>query len=148
MNDRYLYRGKRLDNGKWVTGHLVGLRDNRYAIATFLFSYGNQLGFDDVCEKSIGQCTGLRDKNGNLIFEGDIVSDSKDGSYSEGYVGAVKWGADTNDTYKSCSYRARLWAPGRVNCYERELSHQESQRWTIIGNIHDNPKLLKGGEEE
>ena len=70
MNDRYLYRAKRTDNGEWVEGDLV---HSVYKINDICVGkYGSEVGMHQVDESTICQCTGLRDKNGNMIWENDI----------------------------------------------------------------------------
>lgn len=76
MNDRYLFRAKRIDNGEWVEGCLLVLDDETYRIATSCLQ-GNAEHLLEVCAyevdtSTICQCTGLMDKNGNLIWENDI----------------------------------------------------------------------------
>lgn len=71
MNDRYLYRAKRTDNGEWVEGDLV---HSVYKINDICVGkYGSDVGLHQVDESTICQCTGLKDKNGKLIWENDIV---------------------------------------------------------------------------
>ena len=71
MNDRYLYRAKRTDNGEWIEGDLV---HSVYKINDICVGkYGNEVGMHKVDESTICQCTGLKDKNGKLIWENDVV---------------------------------------------------------------------------
>ena len=81
MEDRYLFNAKRLDNGEWVIGYygVIGERnviiekyaENYYCPDTCESRHGNQI--HEVNSKTICQCTGLKDKNGKLIWENDIV---------------------------------------------------------------------------
>ena len=80
MNDRYSYRAKRIDNGKWVEGFYAFIgektviiekeREEFYDVEGDKKSNGNKIV--EVDPSTICQCTGLKDKNGNLIWENDI----------------------------------------------------------------------------
>ncbi len=71
MENRYLFRGKRIDNGEWMEGDLV---HSVYKINDVCVGqYGNEVGMVEVEPSTICQCTGLKDKNGNLIWENDIL---------------------------------------------------------------------------
>lgn len=76
MNDRYLFRGKRKDNGEWVYGGIYYQKADEvkeeavYIIGGSLNDVGAAY---EVIPETVGQCTGLKDKIGKPIFEGDIM---------------------------------------------------------------------------
>ena len=124
-----IFRGKiKRENGvwkrgDWVFGPFTHIEDGGIGSA---FIYGK----GEVFEETVGQYTGLDDKNGKKIFEGDIVKILfEDGTYE---AGAVVW-SDANARYKFHSPDGAAYGIDRTVCME------------IIGNIHDNPELLKGG---
>jgi hypothetical protein len=119
MNMReILFRGK-TNNGEWEYGVPVfsGL-NNELAFIKQMHSYNHQ-----VIPETVGQYTGLNDKNGTKIFEGDIVA------FGE-YQYTVEWKEDR------LGYGYAETADRMLECDGRHCE--------VIGNIHDNPELLKG----
>ena len=114
------FRGKSTNNGKWVYAELHGL--------------GMDLFNECVNEDTIGQFTGLRDKNGQEIYEGDIVQldyITTSGKHRIGLSFEVKW-----CTQEGC------WV-GWDGFVENTLQ-QTHKMFVVKGNIYDNPELLKG----
>ena len=123
-----LFRGKRTDNGEWETGSLVIIRDGCSDKKVFLAD--KMTGYHTpVIPETVGQYTGLTDKNGVRIFEGDIVSLVK----HDGLIYKV--------VYVPCRYE--LVNSKGVNCFVLDI--YKSENIEVIGNIHDNSELL-GGE--
>ena len=124
-----IFRGKRADNGEWIEGSLLGIdwcdKPSTYSIAP-----NTPVSvFYSVIPETVGQFTGLTDKNGKRIFEGDIVSLVKHDSLIYKVV------------YVPCRYE--LVNSKGVNCFVLDI--YKSENIEVIGNIHDNPELL-GGE--
>lgn len=147
-----LYRGKAINrypdrqyrtsykNGDWVFG-----------LVTKLDEYGaemtNEIGVSgiDVDAESIGQFTGLTDKNGKRIFEGDIVAGM---AYSSQWIGVIVW------IDKIASFGVRYRYKDKPTAWEKSsilnlLNTRFPDEFTaeVIGNIYDNPKLLKKYKE-
>lgn len=132
-----LFRGKRIDTGEWIEGLLLKLKDEEYGeiyaiVSVNCESYRFGISGDYVITDTIGQYTGLEDKNGVKIFEGDIVSFERVNAlgYTTKRTGDVRYYdklpifyimATTGDAWDWC-------------CCDNI---------TVIGNIHDNPELLE-----
>lgn len=130
-----LFRGKRLDDGEWVYGSFV----EQYGAKEIYLPDGvdRECGFDHyhVLPESVGQYTGLKDKNGTKIFEGDIVKTKKFNTPNKRYV--IKYdlllgafiGEDNGTIYFT-------------------TFDGDSELFEVIGNIYDNPELMKGGVKQ
>ena len=142
MEDRYLFKAKRLDNGEWVQGYLVyDKRDNLYRIIMDIqYSTGTCITTDNaprVDSSTICQCTGLKDKNGKLIWENDIVAywdtySTENGWAEADCIGKVVW----DDETLSFQVTNRLSAE----------SYEVLDECSVIGNIFDNQYLLESEE--
>ena len=124
-----IFRGKRTDNGKWVKGYLYITHIGSHEIGSYDAEINIERLTFDVIPETVGQYTGLTDKNGVRIFEGDIVSLVKHDSLIYKVV------------YVPCRYE--LVNSKGVNCFVLDI--YKSENIEVIGNIHDNPELL-GGE--
>ena len=130
-----LFRGKQTDNGEWIEGayspfHLnFGEREEKPHIIIISDDEDIDGLWCEVIPETVGQYTGLTDKNGVRIFEGDIVSLVK----HDGLIYKV--------VYVPCRYE--LVNSKGVNCFVLDI--YKSENIEVIGNIHDNPELL-GGE--
>lgn len=137
------FRGKRLDNGEWIYGsllvsHFKDDKKERYFITQFS---GNYTFEHEVDPNTVGQFTGLRDKNGRDIWEGDIFKE--DGSGIVRSVFRVPGGLAFEDNPVSFGYDHRAPVYPYSSIAEMQSVLWLSQCCEVIGNIHDNPELLK-----
>ena len=145
-----LFRGKRLHDNKWIYGNFVSdCEGNPHIIEPrFFCEDGHHLQYEDntdtpvfIIPETVGQYTGLTDKNGVKIFEGDILKstikiidcDDEEFSispYDREDIGIVEWRKDGF----MIAHKSGTWARSFYGCENY-----------VIGNIHDNPDILKGG---
>lgn len=116
------FRGKSLETDDWVYGFL--------ADGNLICTWDNRVNCHEVLSITVGQFTGLLDSNGREIYEGDIVK------RTDGYSYIVK--------YEFGSFYARLIGGDKEDVYRLALFNNMT---VIVGNIHDNPDLMKGGKE-
>ena len=150
-----LFRGKRIDNGEWVEGiyykrtHDYGdISEKHYIItSTESLQYDQALEYEEIAPETVGQYTGLTDKNGKKIFEGDLLDGfSYPYLYEEyhNYFAEVVWFDNTPAfglyTHKYPTSTVRGCSDGNCDYIE----DFDSSDWEVIGNIYDNPELLKG----
>ena len=132
-----LFRGKRVDNGEWIQGDIV-----QFPVHGVVRIVEQEPSYKDaeVDSDTVGQFTGLTDKNGKKIFEGDIIHLE----YSQMFFGGEYFGEYTAEV----SYKEGCFITDGINNgdeIETPLSGFNNDEVEIIGNIHDNPELL-GGE--
>jgi len=142
-----IFRGKRIDNGEWVEGSMIKLTPSRYAITDEYPNINNRfiapsdnckkadIRFHEVDPKTIGEFTGLLDHNQKMIFEGDKLFTKEILSFcrekDDEKFAVVEW--NNNE--------ARFYGNMRTTCYS--FVADKFSICEIIGNIHDNPELVK-----
>ena len=130
MEREKLFRGKRTDNGEWVCGDLLqDVESGICAIVSYVNLGGNIHDLSESCifaviPETVGQYTGLTDKNDVKIFEGDIVKNSRFNKIEE---------------VRYIDKRKRVMFCG-IN-YIVDLEYINEIYYEVIGNIHDNPEL-------
>lgn len=130
MNREIKFRGKSIYDEEWLYGSLVKIEKDRYAVIPPLndIEIGKSIGMYEVCLDTVGQFTGLFDKNGKEIYEGDII---------KGFDITIEvWYSED----KAC-FMAEMKEP--QNDMVDILGGYDTARMEIIGNIYDNPELIK-----
>lgn len=143
MEDRYLFKAKRLDDGQWVVGHYVKGLDMYakevhliFEPTTIFYSSGETDGWYEVNPSTICQCTGLKDKNGKLIWENDIMLAHLDENYPE------------DETYIRILWHVSGFYSkenGSIDIMPFDKFDQE--HFEVCGNIFDNQELLGGNDK-
>ncbi len=130
MNNRYICKGKRIDNNEWVEGYLYITHDGEYEISKYDEMTGIERFTWVVIPETVCRCTELKDKNGKLIFEGDIIITDKFNTPEIRYTIVYdKEIATFIGEYKKGCIKHFTTFDGDSNCFE------------VIGNIHDNELL-------
>lgn len=139
LNEKYMFRGQTI-LGEWVSGFLH-CKENKWYISN---KAGSPFAFE-VRPDTICQCTGLKDKNGKLIWENDIVKDLFSDACAQ-----IKYGS-----YQNCFDSTKAehigfyvdWSGKYTKYYRKDFGY-----WIhmvdieVIGNIFDNPELLESEE--
>ena len=133
-----IFRGKRADNGKWVYGSLLIDPDLEYYNIIGFNYYNSEDGLEreefteEVIPETVGQYTGLKDKNGTKIFEGDIVE-----------------GLDYTQEDEGCGivgFNDGAFEVSGNNCVGTFHENYWGTDFEVIGNIYDNIELLEVAE--
>lgn len=120
------FRGKRIDNGKWVYGHYLQSASSFIAVDDGIVD--GHWDIQEVDPATVGQFTGLKDKNRRRIYEGDIL----DHYATMGHV-----------LFEDGMFCLSTSAKVNFGEYRQPLCYIDTAQAEIIGNIHDNPSLLK-----
>ena len=131
-----LFRGKSKESGEWIEGNLIHRTEfygdpiDDYHILRVGEFHSDYYESEEVHPETIGQFTGLTDENGKKVFEGDVLS-------QRNKVRVVKFEMSCGSC---CTQVIGFGASG-----EKTIDFiQLTEPFEIIGNIHDNPELLKG----
>lgn len=138
MNREILFRGKRRDNGKWIYGNFIDWGNHVQVYIFPLLDFATAMDLltsinvyaKAVIPDTIGQFTGLCDKNGNKIFEGDFV---KVTTGLEGY----------KSTYHSTIHRVTYDVRNCGVAVFYPFDNSDMVEAEVIGNIYDNPELWR-----
>ena len=155
-----LFRGKDKDDGKWYEGAYRQYDDTTYCFKedcdrhpenthhTIVFSRMTDWGLPnrhlqaEVIPETVGQYTGLQDKNGKRVFEGDIVQ------FEDDTPGQYEYHDDIFRNVGVVEYNnGRFYFTNRVSVEMDDIIYENIADCTVIGNIHDNPELLENGNE-
>ena len=139
-----LFRGKRIDNGEWVYGCLLYDSEQHEAYIAECFE-DKSAYIRSVIPLTVGQYTGLTDKNGKKIFEGDILLIAKKSDWTGNhYYPPLAYPVNVIVKWDMCAWMwETLTDDKRYLGFPDAWCHYECE---YVSNIHDIPELLKGGE--
>jgi len=146
-----LYRGKRKDNGEWVYGYpmrdtapcsakardaCVCPHDGSVSVIIFWDDDFHEYDYEDVVPETMGEYTGLTDKNGVKIFDGDILESHYDDGYPD------------DSAIETIVWHRNAWCIKEGRSDPNQSTEDDILPFSrVIGNIHDNPELLEGDAE-
>ena len=138
---KILFRGKRIDSGEWEYGGCV-FTENKVCLI-YNQTHSIDLQGCTVEENSVGQYTGLTDKNGKKIFEGDILHVKQCGEKGVGtcaiYFGEYIDADNDFEDYRCIGFYLKVVD----ECFSIGVLLDSDFEFEVIGNIHDNPDLLE-----
>ncbi len=132
MEDRYLFKTKQKDTNEWAIGNLIHTFTGMPYIVTEYDHILNFITIDEVDERTVCQCTGLKDKNGNMMYENDIVKRTDKPKAGEPTIGIIEY-----DIANTAFIIRWLDVPN----YSPTFPWKE--RIEVIGNKFDNKDLLE-----
>ena len=149
-----LFRGKRIDNGEWVYGTPIYDGKTVYILSGVIEANEEYICIEvwnPVIPETVGQYTGLDDKNGVNIFDGDIVVEAGYIWFDEGkpnYRGTVEWIYSQWQVIAHCVNPDNRGISDGMNygLNDEGFDEGENSDWEVICNVHDNPELI--GERE
>lgn len=130
-----IFRGKKLSNEEWVEGYYLKSPEfDTKGVAVITTDFPRHPHF--VKKDTIGQYTGLKDKNGKMIFEGDIIA------------GAVHWLERMKNGVVAfrCGSFGLIWHRGDVEQFN-PFTSMCNVEYEVTGTIHDNPELIGGDSD-
>lgn len=136
------FRGKGGITDSWLIGSLVTWKDGAMI-------YGGFLNEGVVRPETVGQYTGLKDKNGKEIYEGDILRGDEYPFNSDGvdnYIAEIVWADNVCGFYRITHKKPNSTVRGISHGNWSQLDEEDMESFEVIGNVHDNPELIK--EEE
>ena len=165
MNERYLYKAKRLDNGEWVGGYYakgLDMYENEVHLifdpTTIFYSDGKTDGFEEIDSSTLCQYTELKDENGILICENDIVNflghiglvTYEAGSFGIAFKQYIDWEEIKSNIEPATGCNNSLYAcenDNYISFWEILWNFDYLSTVYVIGNIFDNPELLESENE-